>query len=143
VSRLHRSWPATCAALGAVGAAAAVIAAAGARDSLTGYAVLALSVAAGLWLALRLGVLVDEGGLRIRRFGPARAVPWTAVDDIDCDVVAVHGLLGFYAPVLISGPDQIVVRTLGSYRREIADQRTRDLRVAYVGALATADRVSA
>ena len=96
----------------------------------TTYGILAVAGAVGLAYAARLGVAVDEAGLRIRRFPATRVVIWDDVEDIDCDVVAVHGLFGFYAPVLTVTGTAVVLRSLGSYRREVAEQRTRDLRVA-------------
>ena len=96
----------------------------------TTYGILAVAGALGLAYAAWLGVAVDEAGLRIRRFPATRVVTWDDVEDIDCDVVAVHGLFGFYAPVLTVTGTAVVLRSLGSYRREVAEQRTRDLRVA-------------
>jgi hypothetical protein len=131
--RVLRSWPTTLGGL----AASATAAAAGvwglaSGGNVVGYALLTAVGVAGLLLSARVGVVVDASGLHLRGVAPTRVLPWDTVEDIDCDLVAMHGLFGRYAPVITTrdSDEPLVAGVLGSYRREIAEQRGRDLRVA-------------
>ena len=131
--RVLRSWPTTLGGLAASAAAAAAgVWGLATGGNVAGYALLTAAGLAGLALSARVGVVVDGSGLQLRGVAPTRVLPWDAVEDIDCDLIAMHGAFGRYAPVITTrdSDEPIVAGALGSYRREIAEQRGRDLRVA-------------
>jgi hypothetical protein len=37
-----------------------------------------------LWLALRMGVVVDQRGVRLRQIGRGRFIPWAGITGIRC-----------------------------------------------------------
>jgi hypothetical protein len=98
--------------------------------------VLATSGVAGIWRALRLGVVIDEEGVRVRGFDTRDQVtPWSKVQSVDCVHVDVRGGLPLYAPVicLSDDADVIQVRALGSYSRQDAERKAEQLRNFMVG----------
>ena len=48
-----------------------------------GVATAAFSVVV-LWLALRMGVVVDQRGVRLRQIGRGRFIPWAGITGIRC-----------------------------------------------------------
>ena len=94
--------------------------------------VLVASGVAGIWRALRLGVVIDAGGVRVRGFDSRDQVtPWTAIQSIDCAQIDVRGGLPLYAPVLRLGDDAdaaIALSALGSYSRQDAERKAEQIR---------------
>lgn len=85
----------------------------------------------GMWRALRMGVLIDTDGIRIRGFDSRDHVtPWDDVQSIDSEQVDVRGGLPLFAPVIHSRGDigAFAVRTLGSYSRSDAEHKAERLR---------------
>jgi hypothetical protein len=93
--------------------------------------VLVTSGVAGIWRALRLGVVIDPGGVRVRGFDSRdKATPWSAIQSIDCAQVDVRAGLPLYAPVLRLGDDAdaaIALSALGSYSRQDAERKVEQL----------------
>ncbi|MEU8112812.1 hypothetical protein [Micromonospora sp. NPDC048947] len=70
---------------------------------------------AGIWRALRLGVVIGGDGVRVRGFDSRdQATPWSAIQSIDCVQVDLRGGLPLYAPVLRLGDDTMPLSALGS-----------------------------
>ncbi|MFJ8578133.1 PH domain-containing protein [Micromonospora sp. NPDC093277] len=99
--------------------------------SLVLYSVIGVGSLFGIWLALRMGVVVDERGIRIRNFGRGRFIRWQDVAALSCEVYDVR--LGFplYAPVVrMAVPSEpsdaasVPLAALGSYRSRVAQRRT-------------------
>ena len=95
------------------------------------YSVIGVGSLFGIWLALRMGAVVDEHGIRIRNFGRGRFIRWQDVAALSCEEYDVR--LGFplYAPVarmaVPSEPSDaasIPLTALGSYRSRVAQRRT-------------------
>ncbi|MER7457347.1 PH domain-containing protein [Micromonospora sp. NPDC126480] len=52
--------------------------------------VLVTSGLAGIWRALRLGVVIDAGGVRVRGFvSREKVTPWSAIQSVDCAQIDV------------------------------------------------------
>lgn len=94
--------------------------------------VLVTSGVAGIWRALRLGVVIDAGGVRVRGFDSRdKVTPWSAIESIDCAQVDVRGGLPLYAPVIRLGDDAdavIPLSALGSYSRQDAERKVEQIR---------------
>ncbi|MEV4539274.1 PH domain-containing protein [Asanoa sp. NPDC049518] len=93
--------------------------------------VLVTSGVAGIWRALRLGVVIDSGGVRVRGFDSRdKVTPWSAIQSVDCAQVDVRAGLPLYAPVLRLGDDAdaaIPLSALGSYSRQDAERKVQQL----------------
>ena len=91
---------------------------------------LTLIGAVGVWRALRLGVVIDQSGLRVRRFAAGdRLLTWTDVQSIGCEKIFLRGGRPFYAPVLhLAGIGRVAAQELGSHALEEAEQKAADLR---------------
>ncbi|WP_165947188.1 PH domain-containing protein [Micromonospora sp. 15K316] len=86
---------------------------------------------AGIWRALRLGVVIDAGGVRVRGFDSRDTVtPWSAIRSVDRAQIGVRGGLPLYAPVLRLGDDAdaMPLPALGSYSRQDAERKVEQLR---------------
>ena len=92
--------------------------------------VLIPGAAVGIWRALRLGVVVDADGIRVRGLDHRDQVtPWSDVRVIECAQVDTRAGLPIYGPVIHVGEDNVLaVRTLGSYSRSEAERRVAELR---------------
>jgi len=93
--------------------------------------VLITSGIAGIWRALRLGVVIDAEGVRVRGFDRRDQVtPWSDITSIDCEQVDVRAGLPLYAPVLrlSDEADVIPVTALGSYSQQDAERKVEQLR---------------
>lgn len=83
----------------------------------------------GIWRALRLGVVIDTTGVRVRGFDSRDVVtPWPAVQAVDCEQVDARAGLPLYAPVLRLADGPVPVKALGSYSRDDAEQKAERLR---------------
>ncbi|MEU4532900.1 PH domain-containing protein [Micromonospora ureilytica] len=86
---------------------------------------------AGIWRALRLGVVIGGEGVRVRGFDSRDQVtPWSAIQSVDCLQIDVRGGLPLYAPVLRHGDDAgaMPLSALGSYSRQDAERKVEQLR---------------
>lgn len=73
----------------------------------------------GMWRAVRMGVVIDTDGIRIRGFDDRdHGIPWSEVQSIGSEQVDVRGGLPLFAPVLHScgGIGAFAVRALGRTR---------------------------
>lgn len=84
----------------------------------------------GVWRALRLGVVIDQSGLLVRRFAAAdKTLTWTAVRSISPEKLFLRGGRPFFAPVLeVDGLGRLSVQELGSHAVEEAERNAADLR---------------
>lgn len=85
----------------------------------------------GLWRALRLGVVIDGRGVRVRRFDSRdRVVSWDRAQSVECASVDARANLPIYAPVIHLAYDagNLPIRALGSYRRQDAECTVDQLR---------------
>ncbi|MEU8076293.1 hypothetical protein AB0B31_12680 [Catellatospora citrea] len=83
----------------------------------------------GVWRALRMGVVIDATGVRLRNFDSRDVVtPWHAVQAVDCEQVDARAGLPLYAPVLRLAGGPVPVTALGSYSRDGAEHKTSQLR---------------
>ena len=92
---------------------------------------------AGIWRALRLGVVIDAEGVRVRGFDSRdRVKPWSAIQSVDCIQVGVRAGLPLYAPVLRLADDAeaMPLSTLGSYSRQDTERKVEQLRSLKDGA---------
>lgn len=100
--------------------------------------VLVTSGVAGIWRALRLGVVIDADGVRVRGFDSRdKVTPWSEVQSVDCAQIDVRGGLPLYAPVirLGDGADAAMpLPALGSYSRQDAERKVEHLRSLKPGA---------
>jgi hypothetical protein len=100
--------------------------------------VLVTSGVAGIWRALRLGVVIDAGGVRVRGFDSRdKVTPWSAIQSVDCAQIDVRGDLPLYAPVLRLGDDAdaaMPLSALGSYSRQDAERKVEQMRSLKRGA---------
>lgn len=94
------------------------------------YGLTAAASVPGIWLAARLGVVVDERGIHLHNFGRGRFIPWSQVSDVSCVVYDRRAGLPLFAPaVQINGEDApVVLSALGSYREDDAERRTEAIR---------------
>ena len=89
---------------------------------------------AGIWRALRLGVVIDAEGVRVRGFDSRdRVKPWSAIQSVDCTQIDVRGGLPLYAPVLRLGDDAMPLSALGSYSRQDTERKVEQLRSLKAG----------
>lgn len=91
---------------------------------------------AGIWRALRLGVVVGGEGVRVRGFDSRdQFTPWSSIQSVDCMQVDVRGGLPLYAPVLRLGgdADAMPLSALGSYSRQDAERKVEELRSLKAG----------
>lgn len=98
------------------------------------YLVIGAGSLTGIWLALRMGAVVDAHGIRIRGFGRGMVIPWQEVAGVSCEVHDVRFGFPLYAPVVQmvarSGPpdvDCVPLTALASYRSTVAQRRTAAL----------------
>jgi hypothetical protein len=84
----------------------------------------------GIWRAVRLGVVIDAGGVRVRGFDSRdKVTPWSAIQSVECAQVDVRGGLPLYAPVLRLGDDAAMpLSALGSYSRQGAERKAEQMR---------------
>ncbi|MGC5053931.1 PH domain-containing protein [Micromonospora sp. DT48] len=85
---------------------------------------------AGVWRALRLGVVVDAAGVRVRSFDSRdRVIPWNSLQSVDCMQVGVRAGMPLYAPVLHLGSDvdAVPLSALGSYSRQDVERKVEEL----------------
>ncbi|GIF99532.1 PH domain-containing protein [Catellatospora citrea] len=91
--------------------------------------VLVVSGVLGIWRALRMGVVIDAAGVRVRGFDSRDVVtPWHAVQAVDCEQVDTRAGQPLYAPVLRLADGPVPVKALGSYSRDDAERKTAELR---------------
>ncbi|MBY8875875.1 PH domain-containing protein [Micromonospora sp. PLK6-60] len=106
------------------------------------YAVIVVGSLVALWRTFRLGVVVDEGGLRLRSLGRDEWIPWSSVVSISCENVdsrfgiPIYGPLIEVAPGPEDEPGNIPMSAMASYRRSTAQARTD----ALASRIAEADR---
>lgn len=101
-----------------------------------GY-LLVTSGMAGIWRALRLGVVIGGEGVRVRGFDSRdRVTPGSSIQSVDCMQIDVRGGLPLYAPVLRLGgdADAMPLLALGSYSRQDAERKVEQLRSLKAGA---------
>jgi Bacterial PH domain len=110
------------------------------------YPLIGIYSIVGIWLAVRMGVAVDEQGLTLRTFGRSRRIPWYAIDGIECDAYDARLVFSLYAPIITLAPEhsrqpssfglpkpttkvaeRIPLGAVGSYRRATAERRTDEL----------------
>jgi hypothetical protein len=103
-----------------------------------GCVVIAMGVI-GVWRALRLGVVIDSDGLRIRGFDSRdEVVPWSKVQSVQCEQVDQRAGLPLFAPVILTHDDEALpIRGLGSYSRSGAERRVEQLRNLMAGGART------
>jgi hypothetical protein len=92
---------------------------------------LVTSGVAGIWRALRIGVVIGGEGVRVRGFDSRDQItPWSAIQSVDCLQIDVRGGLPLYAPVLRLGDDAdaMPLSALGSYSRQDAERKVEQLR---------------
>ena len=84
----------------------------------------------GIWRTLRLGVVIDGDGIRIRGLaGRDKVTPWHNVREIRCDKIDKRAGMPIYGPVIkLSDDNTLPVRPLGSYSRSDAEQKVAQLR---------------
>jgi hypothetical protein len=90
----------------------------------------------GIWRAVRLGVVIDAGGLRVRGFDSRdKVTPWSAIQSVECAQVDVRGGLPLYAPVLHLDAGVVMpLSALGSYSRQDAERKVEQIRNLQRGA---------
>jgi hypothetical protein len=83
----------------------------------------------GIWLGARLGVVVDERGVRFHNFGRGRFISWDQVTEVSC-VTYDRGGPPLYVPeVQVRGEQTpLALTVLGSYRQEAAQRHTEAIR---------------
>jgi hypothetical protein len=109
------------------------------------YSVIGVGSLFGIWLAFRMGAVVDSHGIHIRSFGRGRFIPWRDVAALSCE--ASRDTLGFrlYAPALrLAAPSDpedrvLLVTELASYR-SMSVQRRIDALLAFVPSQPAAPR---
>ena len=92
---------------------------------------------AGVWRALRLGVVIDGEGVRIRGFDSRDQVAqWSSIQSVDCMQIDVRAGVPLYAPVLHFGSDvdAMPLLALGSYSRQDVERKVEKLRSLKEGA---------
>jgi len=84
----------------------------------------------GIWRTLRLGVVIDGDGIRIRGLaGRDQVMPWQSVREIQCDKIDKRAGMAIYGPVIqLADDNKLPVRPLGSYSRSEAEQKVAQLR---------------
>src|SRR5262245_49362614 len=86
----------------------------------------------GVLRTLRLGVVIDASGIRVRGFGLRDQVtPWNEVESIACEQVDNRAGLPLYAPVIrLAGTsgEEVPVRPLATYSLKDAQRKTELLR---------------
>jgi len=91
---------------------------------------LTIGGAIGIWRSLRLGVVIDEAGVRIRSLDKRdKVTPWRDVEAIDCERVEVRAGMLLYAPVLHLDGDSLPLMVLGSYAQSGAEAHAAKLRI--------------
>lgn len=91
--------------------------------------VLTLGGAIGIWRALRLGVVIDEKGVRVRNVDRRDQVtPWHGVRAIDCEPIEERAGMTIYAPILRMDGGDIPIPVLGSYSQPDAEAKAAELR---------------
>lgn len=70
------------------------------------YPIIGVSSIVGIWLAVRIGVVIDEQGIRLRNFGRGRRLPWDAIDHVDCGACDNRLMFILYAPVAVLVPEK-------------------------------------
>ncbi|GGM69410.1 PH domain-containing protein [Dactylosporangium sucinum] len=86
---------------------------------------------AGIWRALRLGVVIDEKGVRVRGFDSRdQLTPWSRIQSVDCVQIDVRGGLPLFAPALLldDDADSMPLPALGSYSRQDVERKAEQLR---------------
>ncbi|WP_422733116.1 PH domain-containing protein [Micromonospora sp. WMMD558] len=99
--------------------------------------VLVTSGLTGIWRAVRLGVVIDAEGVRVRGFDSRDQVtPWSAIQSVDCVQIDERGGFPLYAPVLRLGDEAgaMALSALGSYLRQDAERKVEQLRSFKAGA---------
>lgn len=85
----------------------------------------------GIWRALRLGVVIDDNGVRLRHFDSRdHLVPWSSVRSVECAQIDERLGLPLYGPILELGDGSGVlpIRALGSCSRQDAERKADRLR---------------
>lgn len=85
----------------------------------------------GVWRASRLGVIVDDAGVRVRNFDSRDDVlPWRDVRSVECAQIDERSGRAIYGPVIELGDGfgALALRTLGSYSRRDAERKVERLR---------------
>jgi hypothetical protein len=136
--RVYRSWAWTV--IGAIGMGLFVLIGVSGftvGDVSDPFSVVLCSVCAlggliGLYLALRMGIVIDQAGIRHRAFGRGSFLPWEQVISVSCDAYDERLGRALYAPIVqVAQPQQgsesgyVSLAALGSYRRAVADRRTK------------------
>jgi hypothetical protein len=83
-----------------------------------------------LWRALRMAVVIDSDGIRVRSFDDRGGfAPWSAIKTIECGRMVTRVWGPIYGPIIRVGTGRaIVVLPLGSYSRTRAELKTAKLR---------------
>ena len=87
--------------------------------------------ALAIWRALRLGVVIDATGIRVRGFDSRdQFTPWSQVRAVECEQIDARAGLPIYGPLIHIGeaPEPLAVRALGSYSRSNAERTVAQLR---------------
>jgi hypothetical protein len=88
----------------------------------------------GIWRTLRLGIRIDDNGIRIRSQVDSRQqfIPWSQVESVECAEVGSRAGMTLYAPVLHlrKGAGVLPIDGLGSYSVKDAESKTARLRAA-------------
>lgn len=85
--------------------------------------------AVGVWRSLRIGIVIDAGGVRIRSVDSRQQViPWRDVRSVECAQIDERVGLPIYGPVIEVSDGLLPLRSLGSYSKAGAERRAADLR---------------
>jgi hypothetical protein len=85
----------------------------------------------GIWRALRLGVVIDAAGIRVRGLDTRdRVTPLGSVHSVECAQTDIRAGLPLYGPLIHLGGDlgDLPIRALGSYSRQDAERKVERLR---------------
>jgi hypothetical protein len=83
-----------------------------------------------LWRALRMAVVIDSDGIRVRSFDDRGGfAPWSAISAIECGSMVTRPFGPIYGPIIrLATGRAIVVLPLGSYSRANAERKVAHLR---------------
>ncbi len=85
----------------------------------------------GVWRALRLGVVIDPTGLRVRGFDSRdRVIPWNRVSAVECEQIGNRAGRPLFGPAVYfrDSAAPLTVAPLGSYSRSTAQRNVDRLR---------------
>jgi hypothetical protein len=96
------------------------------------YSVIGVGAVLGLWLAVRMGVVVNQQGIRLRAFGRGQFVRWSTIKAIACEPRADRFGFVRHTPVVYvaahnTEPEPVHLDAMGSYNEIRAQRRTKTL----------------